>query len=233
MIYCSLLARASRPGTAPAGITLGRGFQPGTGRLAATAGLLAAVALAAAGCGPGSPASSRAAGTTAAAARSAAASGAGSAAAPAAAPGVIPAATIPALSATADSTYLAESQDPRGTIVRAPGCAHGCPLSGDGTIVLYDMTWPAWTAAQAVGRGTESIESCIPNCSAGGQYKVAVIVTLRDPVRYCTPQGTLWIWTRASFTWPNGLPRALWGQAAPYNPWPFTALKDRLNASCA
>ena len=207
MIYCNLLGRA------------------------AAVALLPAVALAAAGCGATSPAGTRAAGAATAPARSAAASGASAAAA--AAPGVIPAATIPALSATADSTYLAESQDPRGTIVRVPGCAHGCPLSGDGTIVLYNMTWPAWTAVQAVGRGTESIESCIPNCSAGGQYKVAVTVTLRDPVRYCTPQGVMWIWTRASFAWPNGLPRSLWGQAAPYNPWPFTALKDELKASCA
>jgi hypothetical protein len=121
----------------------------------------------------------------------------------------------------------------RGTIARAPACAHGCPLSGDGTIVLYDMTWPAWTAARAVGHGTEAIQSCVPSCSAGGQYKVAVTVTLRDPVRDCTPQGTLWIWTRAAFTWPNGLPGALGGQAAPDNPWTFTALKGQLSATCS
>jgi hypothetical protein len=149
--------------------------------------------------------------------------------------GAIPAATVPALpgAPTADTTYLAESQDLRGTIVRAPDCAHGCPLSRLGTIVLYTMTWPTWSATQAVGRGTESIQSCIPTCSTGSQYMVAVTVTLRDPVRDCTPQGTLWIWTRASFAWPDGLPKALWGQAAPYNPWPFTALRNELASTCS
>jgi hypothetical protein len=98
---------------------------------------------------------------------------------------------------------------------------------------LYDMTWPTWTGTTAVGHGTEAIESCDPNCAAGGQYKVAVTVTLRDPVRDCTPQGTLWLWTSASFAWPGGLPKALRGPAAPVNPWTFTALKGQLTASCA
>jgi hypothetical protein len=95
------------------------------------------------------------------------------------------------------------------------------------------MTWPAWTGAQAVGRGAEAIESCDPSCAAGGQYTVAVTVTLRDPVRDCTPQGVLWLWTRASFTWPNGLPGALHGQAAPVSPWTFTALRGELASTCS
>jgi hypothetical protein len=58
-------------------------------------------------------------------------------------------------------------------------------------------------------------------------------VTLRDPEPDCTPQGsTLWIWTSASFTWPNGLPKALRGQSAPDNPWTFTALRGELATSC-
>jgi len=146
------------------------------------------------------------------------------------APGTIGAS---ATSPTADTTYLAQSQDAHGTIVRAPACARGCPLSGDGTIVLYDMTWPAWTAREAVGHGTEAIESCDPNCAAGGQYKVPVTVTFRDPVRDCTPQGILWLWTSASFSWPGGLPAALRGQAAPLNPWKFTALKGQLASTCS
>ena len=49
--------------------------------------------------------------------------------------------------------YLAESQDVRGTTAHAPGCQAGCPLSGDGTTVLWDMTWPTWTGSEAVGTG--------------------------------------------------------------------------------
>lgn len=208
--------------------------------------LARAALLAAAGCAASSPASTPAAsaapGSTRGPADSARPAGTTRPAAPAAtrtapaasattapvAPG-----SAPGSGATAATTYLAESQDIRGTIVRAPACAHGCPLSGDGTIILYDMTWTAWNGTQAVGRGTEAIESCVPTCAAGGQYQVAVTVTLRDPEPDCTPQGsTLWIWTSASFTWPNGLPKALRGQGAPDNPWTFTALRGELATSC-
>ena len=73
----------------------------------------------------------------------------------------------------------------------------------------------------------------MPISAAGRQYKVAVTVTLRDPEPDCTPQGsTLRVWTSASFSWPNGLPKALRGQGAPYNPWTFTALRDQLAISC-
>ena len=214
--------------------------------LLARAALLAAALLAAAGCAASSPASTPAAsaapGSTRGPADSARPAGTTRPAAPAAtrtapaasattapvAPG-----SAPGSGATAATTYLAESQDIRGTIVRAPACAHGCPLSGDGTIILYDMTWTAWNGTQAVGRGTEAIESCVPTCAAGGQYKVAVTVTLRDPEPDCTPQGsTLWVWTSASFTWPDGLPKALRGQGAPDNPWTFTALRGELATSC-
>jgi hypothetical protein len=219
--------------------------------LLARAALLAAGLLAAAGCAASSPgrppAASAAPGSTRAPADSARPAGTTRPAAPAATR-TAPAATAPAASATtspaapgsapgsgatAATTYLAESQDIRGTIVRAPACPHGCPLSGDGTIILYDMTWTAWNGTQAVGRGTEAIESCVPTCAAGGQYKVAVTVTLRDPEPDCTPQGsTLWVWTSASFTWPDGLPKALRGQGAPDNPWTFTALRGELATSC-
>ena len=126
-------------------------------------------------------------------------------------------------------TFLAEGQDARGTIVRTPSCAAGCPLSGDGTIVLYDMTWPTWTWSKAVGRGTEAIQSCIPSCGTGPQYTVAVTVTLTSPVRDCaTPGAAMYLWTKATFGWPDGLPAALRGPDAPYNPWRFTALEGQL-----
>jgi hypothetical protein len=69
--------------------------------------------------------------------------------------------------------YLAEGQDVRGTTAHAPGCQAGCPLSGDGTTVLWDMTWPTWAGGQAVGTGTEKIDGCDPNCAAGPEYSVA------------------------------------------------------------
>ena len=113
--------------------------------------------------------------------------------------GTLPATTIQAWPGGTD-VYLAESQDPRGTTVHEPRCAAGCPLSGDGTVVLRDMTWSRWDDAEAVGTGTERIESCTPDCASGGQYSVKVEVTLTQPVKDCGDG--IGLWTHAAFTWP-------------------------------
>jgi hypothetical protein len=128
--------------------------------------------------------------------------------------------------------YLAESQDPRGTTAREPRCGGGCPLSGDGTTVLWNMSWSRWNGAEAVGAGTERIESCNPDCASGGQYTVKVVVTLTKPVKDCGAGGT-YFWTHASFDWPAGLPAALSGGDAPINPWDFSQLRAQATASCA
>ncbi len=141
----------------------------------------------------------------------------------------LPSASSSPVAMPAADVYLAEGQDVRGPLVRAPACAAGCPLSGDGTIVLYDMTWREWTRTEAVGTGTEEIQGCVPDCAAGPQYKVAVTVTLAAPKRDCvTPGASVYLWTKAAFRWPDGLPSRLQGPNAPYNPWPFTALKAQL-----
>jgi len=149
----------------------------------------------------------------------------------------VPAPATPSVTSTAGSVpsgadvYLAESQDVRGTTAHAPGCQAGCPLSGDGTTVLWDMTWPTWTGGQAVGTGTEKIDGCDPNCAAGPEYAVAVTVTFSQPARDCALGK--WFWTYATFTWPNGLPSALTGASAPTNPWDFTQVKAEATQSCA
>jgi hypothetical protein len=147
------------------------------------------------------------------------------------------AASHPAASASPSVTspagadiYFAESQDATGTTAHAPGCTAGCPLSGDGTTVLWDMTWPTWTGSEAVGTGTEKIDACDPDCAAGPDYSVAVTVTFTRPARDCALDE--WFWTHASFTWPDGLPSALTGTDAPINPWDFTQLKATATQSC-
>ena len=127
--------------------------------------------------------------------------------------------------------YFAESQDVRGTTAHAPGCQAGRPLSGDGTTVLWDMTWPTWTGSEAVGTGTEKIDGCDPNCAAGPEYAVKVTVTFSQPARDCALGK--WFWTYATFTWPDGLPPALTGDSAPTNPWDFTQVKAEATQSCA
>jgi hypothetical protein len=134
---------------------------------------------------------------------------------------------------TAPRVYLAEGQDIRGTLRYRPACKPGCPLSGDSTAILAKMTWRTWSASKAVGTGTYDLDGCNPNCAAGPVYKVPAVVTLSHPVKVCSPTGTRWVWTRASFRFPHGLPKALRGSNAPLNPWVFSSVSSAARQSCA
>jgi hypothetical protein len=180
-------------------------------RVAAWAGI-AGAALLAAGCNGGSP--------------SAMVTGAPN-------PAVTSTASVVVTARTTARVYLAEGQDLRGRLVYRPACAPGCPLSGDSTAILATMTWRTWSPARAVGTGTYELDGCNPDCTAGPVYKVPVVVTLSHPVKACTPHGTRRVWTKASFRFPHGLPRALRGANAPQNPWVFSSLISAARQSCA
>jgi hypothetical protein len=135
-------------------------------------------------------------------------------------------------SAAAPVVYLAEGGSVGGTMVRAPACAAGCPLSGDGTTSLWDMTWPTWNSAVAVGQGTEKLDDCTPNCAAGTLHAVRVTVTLGRPVMVCVAGTGKWFWTRVSFTWPDGLPAAFSGGNAPLNPFDYQDITSQSAKSC-
>jgi hypothetical protein len=203
-------------------------------RATAPAAVLAALLVTGLATGCSSADSASGAGTAATATPAAATSSAAPPASAVVPPSGTPAGTLPAATVQAwpggTDVYLAESQDPRGTTVREPGCAAGCPLSGDGTIVLWDMTWSRWDDAEAVGTGTEKIESCNPDCASGGQYSVQVKVTLTQPVKDCG-DGT-YFWTHAAFTWPAGLPAGLSGGNTPTNPWDWPQLRAAAKATC-
>ena len=134
---------------------------------------------------------------------------------------------------TAARTYLAEGQDIRGPLLYRPACTSGCPLSGDSTAILATMTWRTWSASKAVGTGTYELDGCDPDCAAGPVYKVPAVVTLSQPVKMCSSSaGTRWVWTRASFRFPHGLPQALRGSNAPLNPWVFSSVISAARHSC-
>jgi len=95
------------------------------------------------------------------------------------------------------------------------------------------MTWPTWSASKAVGTGTYELDGCNPDCAAGPVYKVPAVVTLGKPVKVCSSSGTRWVWSRASFRFPHGLPRALRGSNAPLNPWMFSSVSSAARHSCA
>ena len=144
------------------------------------------------------------------------------------------AASAPAsASAARTSTFLAQGQDINGTALYRPTCHSGCPLSGDSTAILDQMTWRTWSATEAVGTGIYKLDGCNPSCATGPIYPVATVVTLSDPVKVCSSSGTRWFWARASFRFPAGLPRALQGDNAPKNPWVFSALAAAAKQTCA
>jgi hypothetical protein len=146
-------------------------------------------------------------------------------------PAVLPSVTP---SQTRASTFLAEGQEINGAALYEPACGgYGCALSGDSTAFLYHMKWATWSATEAVGTGTYKLNDCRPNCAAGTVYPVATVVTLSQPVKACSSSGTRWFWSRASFTFPDGLPSALQGQDAPQNPWTFDTVVAAARQSCA
>jgi len=135
---------------------------------------------------------------------------------------------------TAASTFLAQGQDINGPLLFMPACnGFGCALSGDSTGFLAKMTWSSWSATDAVGTGTYKIDGCSPDCAAGPIYPVATVVTLSNPVKVCSASGARWVWTRASFTYPDGLPTALRGGDSPKNPWVFSTVAAAARQSCA
>jgi hypothetical protein len=128
--------------------------------------------------------------------------------------------------------YLAEGGSVGGTVLHAPTCQAGCPLSGDGTTSLWGMTWATWNPTTATGSGTEKLDDCTPNCAAGTLHAVRVEVTLSRPVMVCVAGSGKWFWTRVSFTWPDGLPAAFSGGNAPLNPFDYAGITAQSAKSC-
>jgi hypothetical protein len=142
-----------------------------------------------------------------------------------------PGVTSPA-AAPAATVYLAEGATTTGKMLHAPACPAGCELSGDGTASLWNMTWSAWNASEAVGTGTEKLDDCMPNCAAGTLHAVPVRVVLSGPVKACAGGKGTWIWTRASFTWPSGLPAVFAGGNAPSNPFIYYGITAGDGTAC-
>ena len=59
------------------------------------------------------------------------------------------------------------------------------------------------------------------------------MVTLSNPVKACYSLGPHRVWTKVSFTFPHGLPKALRGDSAPQNPWVFPSVITAAKQSCA
>jgi hypothetical protein len=128
------------------------------------------------------------------------------------------------------NTLVARREDAADAL--APDCKTGCPLSGDGTTSLWDMTWRTWDSAVAAGSGTEKLDDCTPDCATGTLHAVPVsVVPSRPAMLYVSGTGR-WFWTRVSFTWPTGLPAAFSGGNAPVNPFDYPDITAQSAKSC-
>lgn len=132
---------------------------------------------------------------------------------------------------TGADTFIAEGQDVHGTALYEPACTSGCSLSGDSTAILARMRWTTWST-DAVGTGTYKLDDCVPNCAAGEVFDVATVVTFSRPLLVCLTSKPRWFWSRASFTFPDGLPKALQGSSAPLNPWTFSSVVTEAQQTC-
>ena len=54
-------------------------------------------------------------------------------------------------------------------------------FSGDSSNIVDHLTW-SWTATEAVGNGTWTYESCVPDCATGPTAPYPASVTLSDPM---------------------------------------------------
>jgi hypothetical protein len=180
------------------------------------------------------PGTASAPGTVSTAAPAASSAGsAGPLSAPASPPATAAASPGAPSSPTGTDIFLAAAQDLSGTLLHEPACGgYGCALSGDSTAFLSNMTWTTWSGTEAVGTGAYKLDACQPNCAAGTVYAVATVVTLSQPVKVCSSSGARWVWSHASFSFPDGLPKALRGQNAPQNPWTFSALIAAAQQTC-
>ena len=132
-------------------------------------------------------------------------------------------------------TFLAVGGDIiDGPFLYDPACdGFTCRLSGDATAWLYHMKWTTWSATQAIGTGTYKLNDCNPGCAVGTIYPIPAVVTLSRPEQVCSASVTRWVWTRVSFRFPDGLPKAFQGQNGPQNPWTFVPLAGGTKHGCA
>jgi hypothetical protein len=87
-------------------------------------------------------------------------------------------------------------------------------LSADGGDIIGRITWSRWTATEAIGTGTRTLQSCKPNCAEGTDTEVPERIVLSDPeggfftVMVATFAGQMQEYTSGAGLWPLGAEQA-------------------------
>ena len=108
--------------------------------------------------------------------------------------------------------YLAQGQDIHGTAVHAGVQRLRLRAVRGFDRFLSKMTWHL-VGHEAVGRASTS-STAATRIAPPGRSTGARVVTLSNPVKVCSSSGPDRVWTKASFRFPHGLPKALRGQRA-------------------
>jgi hypothetical protein len=98
-----------------------------------------------------------------------------------------PTTTVPATTVPTTAVPTTAASTP--TVDASPGDAFSLQvkpamleLSGDGTNIVYGLTWPGWDGHGATGNGTVNVLGCNPNCASGSSTPTYVRIYLNDPV---------------------------------------------------
>jgi hypothetical protein len=54
-------------------------------------------------------------------------------------------------------------------------------LSADGGDIITGIKWSVWDSTKAVGTGTRTLQSCIPDCASGKDTEVPETLVLSEP----------------------------------------------------
>ncbi|MGZ3103093.1 hypothetical protein [Streptomyces sp. H72] len=76
---------------------------------------------------------------------------------------------------------------------------------GDGNSRLVSMQWSRWDAEDAVGRGTNAVNDCVPYCAEGTFHSYPVTVRLDQPRPWEKDPGERH-YTRMTLTYTDGRP---------------------------
>ena len=104
-------------------------------------------------------------------------------------------AALPALAAPAAATprthaprgVTRSAVQPRDMVVNCTGRARVKPRGlvlacADGNDYLTGLRWASWAGGVAFGRGTEHVNTCVPDCASGRFRAYRVLLTLWRPV---------------------------------------------------
>jgi hypothetical protein len=74
---------------------------------------------------------------------------------------------------------------------------------GDAGLVANGLTWTTWNRKMALGSGTGTIKTCVPDCASGGTKSAAIELSVSKP-KTCDDGRR--VFSKLRYTWTDGAP---------------------------